>query len=77
MSLRDQTQQILTDFENSSSKQIIQTLDEIKSHFRSELTRNYLKGKIDSISNIHDETEKKKLCKALIPYLDWYLHGID
>ena len=60
MSLKEQTQKILNDFENSTSEEIIQTLDAIKSHFKSELTREYLEGKIKSIKETPDENEKKE-----------------
>lgn len=76
MSLEEQTQQILNDFENTPSKKIVQILDEIKNHFKSNLTREYLQGKIQAITDTPDETEKKKLCKNLEPYLYWYLQGI-
>ena len=76
MSLEEKTCQILNDFENTSSEQIVQTIIDIMSHFRSALTQEYLQGKIDQISKTSDETEKKKLCKNLIPYLDWYLQGL-
>ena len=75
MSIAEQTRQILNDFENSSSEKIVQTLGEIKNNFKSDLTRDYLQGKIDAIQNASDEAEKKKLCKNLMPYLDWYLQG--
>ena len=75
MSIAEQTKQILNDFENSPSEKIIQTLGEIKNNFKSDLTRDYLQGKIDAIQNASDEAEKKKLCKNLMPYLDWYLQG--
>ena len=76
MTLKEQAREILADFENTPSDKIIQILNEIKSHFKSDLTRNYLEGKIKTITDTSDEPEKKKLCKNLKPYLDWYLQGI-
>ena len=76
MSLDIQVRQILDDFENTSSKQITDALDQIKDHFKSDLTQEYLVGKIKSVRDASEESEKKKLCKSLIPYLDWYLQGI-
>ena len=75
MSLKERVQKILNDFEISPSEEILQALEEIKDEFKSELTRDYLKGKINPIKNISEESEKKKLCKNLAPYLDWYLQG--
>ena len=75
MSLKEQIQQVLNDFENTPSEKITYILDEIKNHLKSGLTRDYLQGKIKEITNTTDKVEKKNLCKNLIPYLDWYLQG--
>ena len=76
MSLKKQANEILNHFENTPSEKIIPVLDEIKSHFKSELTKDYLQGKINSLKDAKTEPEKKALCKNLIPYLDWYVQGI-
>lgn len=76
MTLEDQAKQILENFENTSSETIIQTLNQIQPHFKSELTADYLKGKIQKITESDNEDDKKKLCRALTPYLDWYVQGI-
>ena len=76
MSLDIQVKQILDDFENASSEQVLKALDEIKKHFKSALTQDYLTGKIKSVRDTPEEFERKKLCKTLIPYLDWYMQGI-
>ena len=76
MSLKEQASQILNNFENTQSDKIIQTLDEIKNQLKSQLTKDYLQGKIDALNNAKTESEKKVLCKNLIPYLDWYVQGI-
>ena len=75
MSLESQIQEILKDFESNSSKKILDTLEEIKPHFKNELISEYLQGKIQKILDSQDESEKMKQCKALIPYFDWYLQG--
>jgi len=76
MSLEDEIKHILDDFENTPSKQIFEILNQIKPQFKNELISEYLQGKIQKISEVNDEVEKKKQCKALIPYLDWYLQGL-
>ena len=43
--------------------------------FTSNLTVDYLKGKIKKIMDLTTESEKKKQCKLLLPYFDWYLQG--
>ncbi len=76
MSLEDQIKQALDNFENTSSDQILEIINQIKPKFKSELISEYLKGKIQKILEANNEAEKKKLCKALTPYFDWYLQGL-
>jgi len=76
MSLEDQIKQTLDDFENTTSNKILEILNQITPQFKSNLISEYLQGKIQKILETNDEAEKKKLCKALMPYLDWYLQGL-
>ena len=76
MSLEVQINEILENFENTPSEKIVQVLNQIQPQFKSELTTDYLKGKLQKIVDSNDEADKKKQCKALIPYLDWYLQGL-
>jgi len=76
MSLEDQIKQTLDDFENTTSEKIFEILNQIKLQFKSELISEYLQGKIKKILEVNDEAEKKKQCKALIPYFNWYLQGL-
>ncbi len=76
MSLEDQIKQISNDFDNSTSEQILDIIRQIQPQFRSKLTLEYLQGKIQKIENISDAVEKKKQCKTLTPYFDWYLQGL-
>lgn len=76
MSLEAQTREIMSNFHDTSSEKFIKILNQIKPQFKSNLTSEYLQGKIQKIHEISDETEKRKQCKALLPYLDWYLKGL-
>ena len=76
MTLQDEIKLVLDDFENSSPEKIFEILNQIKPHFKNELISEYLQGKIQKIQDSADESEKKKQCKALIPYFDWYLQGL-
>ena len=76
MSLADEIKNILDDFENTTSEKIFEILNQIKPQFKNELISEYLQGKIQKILDVNDEAEKKKQCKALIPYFDWYLQGL-
>lgn len=76
MSLEDQIKHTLGDFENTTSDEIIEILYQIKLQFKNELISEYLQKKIQKILEINDDIEKKKLTKALLPYLDWYLQGL-
>ncbi len=76
MSLEIQIKEILENFENTSSEKIIEILEKIRLDLKSQLTSEYLQGKIQKVINAENEAEKKKLCKALTPYLDWYIQGL-
>ena len=75
MSLEDEIKLILNDFDGSTPESIIDVLNQIKPHFKSALISEYLQGKIQKIQD-SDDQEKKKQCKALLPYFDWYLQGL-
>jgi hypothetical protein len=76
MSLKDQIKIISDDFEGATPETIIDVLNQIKPHFKSTLISEYLQGKIQKIQDSDDDQEKKKQCKALLPYFDWYLQGL-
>ena len=76
MPLEDQIKQTLNDFENTTSDKILEILHQIKPQFKSELISEYLQGKTQKILDANEEAEKKKLCRALTPYLNWYLQGL-
>ena len=76
MSLEKEIREVLNDFENTSSEKILEILNQIKPQFKNELISEYLQGKIQKILDSTDDVEQKKQCKALIPYLDWYLQGL-
>ena len=76
MSLEEQTKNILNNYDDVSSEKILNVLRKINPLFKSDLTVDYLRGKLEKINIIEDETEKKKQCRALLPYLDWYLQGL-
>ncbi|MGY5152321.1 MAG: hypothetical protein ACW9XA_08640 [Candidatus Nitrosopumilus sp. bin_6a] len=76
MSLEEEINKILKDFENTSSEKLVDVLNQINPHFKNELISEYLQGKIQKIQSSADESEKKKQCKALLPYFDWYLQGL-
>ena len=76
MSLEKQIKDVLNDFEHASSEQILEILNQIKPQFKNKLITEYLQGKIQKILDSTNDVEKKTQCKALIPYLDWYLQGL-
>ncbi len=67
---------IMNNFDDVSSDEFLEILDQIMLEFKSDLTTEYLKGKVQKILDISTESEKKKQCKLLLPYYDWYLQGL-
>ena len=76
MSLEIKVNRILQDFDNVHSDEFLKVIDEIMLEFRSAITIDYLKGKIQKITVLTNESEKKKQCKLLLPYFDWYVQGL-
>ena len=76
MSLEIKIKTVLNDFDGVSSDEFLQILDQIMLEFKNSLTTEYLKGKTQKISVLTTESEKKKQCKILLPYFDWYLQGL-
>lgn len=76
MTLESKIQKIMDNIDETSSDDIIEIIKQIQPQFRSKLTEEYLQGKIQKISGISDNIEKKKQCMSLLPYFDWYLQGL-
>ncbi|MDB4850235.1 hypothetical protein OAH42_01875 [Nitrosopumilus sp.] len=76
MSLEIKINHILNNFDDVSSEEFLEILDKIMHEFKSDLTIEYLKGKVQKILELSTESEKKKQCKLLLPYYDWYLQGL-
>jgi len=76
LSLEINVKNILNNFDIVSSDEFLEILDQIMLEFKSNLTVDYLKGKIEKIMDLTTESEKKKQCKLLLPYFDWYLQGL-
>ena len=76
MSLEIKVKNIINNFEDTASDEFLEILEQIMLEFKSNLTVEYLKGKIKKIVELSSESEKKKQCKLLLPYYDWYLQGL-
>ena len=76
MSLETDVKNTLNNFDSVSSDEFLKILGHIMLEFKSSLTVEYLKGKIQKIHELTIESEKKKNCKLLLPYFDWYLQGL-
>ena len=76
MSLEIKVNNILQDFDSVSSDEFLKVINQIMLEFRSTITIEYLKGKIQKITDLTNESEKKKQCKLLLPYFDWYVQGL-
>ena len=76
MSLEIKINYVMNNFDDVSSEEFLEILDKIMLEFKSDLTIEYLKGKVQKILELSTESEKKKQCKLLLPYYDWYLQGL-
>ena len=55
MSLEIKVKQILDNFENSSSNDILEVLNQIRGTFQSKITQDYLQGKLKTILDTSEE----------------------
>ena len=76
MSLEIKVNNILENFDDVSSDEFLIVINEIMLEFKSNITLEYLQGKIKKIKDLTNESEKKKQCNLLLPYFDWYLQGL-
>lgn len=75
MSLQDEVSKVQENFDSISADRFLDVLDKIRTELKSPVTSKYLQDKIDKVNFESNEAEKKRLCKSLTPYLDWYLKG--
>lgn len=73
--LRTQMKEALERFDSLSSDEIVKFLDAMKGEFRTDITRDYLAGKIAKLEELKEEKERIEYCKQFKPYFDWYLSG--
>ena len=76
MTLEIKVQNIINNFEDTASDEFLEILEQIMLEFKSDLTVEYLKGKVKKIVELSSESEKKKQCKLLLSYYDRYLQGL-
>ena len=76
MSLELQAKHVRENFLDVTSTEFLNVLNQIQEKFLNKITQEYLQGKLKAITQTSNEEEKKKMCKNLIPYLDWYLQGL-
>ena len=75
MSLEIKIKNIVDNFDDVSSDEFLEILAQIMLEFKSNLIVEYLNGKVEKILELSSESEKKKQCRLLLPYYDWYLQG--
>ena len=75
MSLKEQAKDAFDNFDNTSTEDFVNIIQQIQAKLTSNLTQEYLQEKIESLNNADSEQEKRQLCQKLKPYLDWYVQG--
>ena len=75
-SLEERVRETLLDPDRKTTEDFLGVVCDIMPELRNNATSKYLEGKIQKIRDVRDKTEQKRLCKALMPYLDWYLQGL-
>lgn len=75
-SLEERVRETLLDPDRKAAEDFLGVVCDIMPELRNDATSKYLEGKIQKIRDVQDKAEQKRLCKALTPYLDWYLQGL-
>lgn len=77
MTLESDAKSVAVDFDRVSSEHVLNVLDAIVPLLRNQHTSEYLKKKLDAARDEANESQRKTKCKALLPYIHWYIQGLD
>ena len=76
MSLESKVRDLRANLDKAPTEQFMDVIRCIVPLLASPITSEYLAAKLEKIGQTADPQERKKQCKALAPYLDWYLQGL-
>ena len=74
MTLVDEAERMRSGFDSADPDGFLDLVERIRTELRTAPAREYLAGKIEAARSAQP-AERRRLCKALLPYLDWYITG--
>lgn len=74
MTLVDESERMRSGFDSADLGGFLDLVERIRGELRTEPARQYLAGKVAAARSAAP-AERRRLCRALLPYLDWYISG--
>ena len=74
MTLVDEAERMRSGFYSADLGGFLDLAERIRDELRTAPAREYLTGKIAAARSA-EPAERRRLCRALLPYLDWYISG--
>ena len=74
MALAEDAARIRSRFDSADTAEFLEIVSRIRDRLHTEQTREYLGKKLEA-ARLADPSERREMCRNLLPYLDWYLSG--
>ena len=74
MTLAEDAARLRAGFDSADSAKFLDTVSRIRDRLCTAQTKAYLDTKLEA-ARLAEPAERQKMCRNLLPYLDWYLSG--
>lgn len=74
MTLADDAARIRSGFDSADTAEFLGVVSRIRDQLHTQQTREYLGKKLEA-ARLADPSERREMCRNLLPYLDWYISG--
>lgn len=74
MTLTEDAVRIRSRFDSADTAEFLDIISRIRDRLHTQQTREYLGKKLEA-ARLAEPSERREMCRNLLPYLDWYLSG--
>ena len=74
MTLADEAARASSNFDSTDPAEFLDIVSRIRDSLRTGQTKSYLDKKLEAARSAAP-AERRRMCRNLLPYLDWYLSG--
>jgi hypothetical protein len=74
LTLAEDAARIRSGFDSIDTEEFLDVVSHIRDRLHTGQTREYLGKKLEA-ARLADPSERRGMCRNLLPYLDWYLSG--